>query len=170
MTTCLIVAADDADVIGRADDLPWHLPSDLRRFKELTTGHVMVAGRRTHRSIVDRLGHALPGRCTVVVTSQPQRLSPLDGVVPQPDVESALHAARTIAAFAGDKQMFVIGGAEVYRQALPHVERIYLTRVHDRVAGDKAMPAGWLAGFQLVTEERVLGDALPYSFQTYERP
>ena len=150
--TSLIVAADENDVIGRGGGLPWHLPEDLRRFKHLTTGHVVVAGRRTHESIVARLGHPLPGRLMVVVTRQ-RGLRSHDTVIYQPDVASALAAARAIESFAGGDEIFVIGGAEIYVQALPETGLVRLTRVHDKVVGDVGLPAGWLEGFELIDQQ-----------------
>ncbi len=168
MKLALIVAADEADVIGRDGELPWHLPADMRRFKALTHGHVVVVGRRTQDSIVSRLGRPLPGRITVVVTRDLTR--PSDGpVIYQPSVASALSVATAIEEFAGRDQVFVIGGAAVYGEALPHVHRVELTRVHTRVDGDTAMPAGWLNNFILTDEEKVTDSTPPYSFLRYER-
>ncbi|HEX6870629.1 MAG TPA: dihydrofolate reductase [Micromonosporaceae bacterium] len=164
MNLSLIVAADEHDVIGRGNDLPWHLPEDLRRFKRLTLGHVVVAGRRTHDAIVDRLGRALPGRVTVVVSRRAARSG--DGVVYQPDLTSALGAAETIETFANGHEVFIIGGADIYTQTLPLVSRIHLTRVHDRVDGDVRMPAGWLEPFILVERE---APGPQFSFETYQR-
>jgi dihydrofolate reductase len=159
----MIVAATADEVIGHDDDLPWHLPDDLRRFKALTSGHVVVVGRKTHESIVKRLGKPLPGRISVVVTRDPR---PGDGpVVYQPTVAAALSVARAIEEFAGRDEVFVIGGAQVYAEALPGVDRVYLTRVQLDVDGDTRMPAGWLDGFALVDEEKRDG----YSWETYER-
>ncbi len=166
MRISVIVAADENDVIGRAGGLPWHFSEDLKRFKRLTTGHVVVAGRKTHDSIVDRLGNPLPGRITVVVTHQ-TGLPRHSGVIYQPDVGSALDVAQAIEAFAGRDEVFVIGGAEVYAGALPQTERVYLTRVHDKVPGDAAMPSGWLEPFDLYGEEAP--DTAGISFETYER-
>jgi dihydrofolate reductase len=164
--TSLIVAADEADVIGVAGGLPWHLPDDLRRFKRLTLGHAVVAGRRTHESILVRIRRPLPGRFTVVVT---RRSHPGHGsVVFQPDVASALDVARGIEEFAGREEVFVIGGAEVYAQTLDEVDRVYLTRVHQRTGGDAAMPSGWLTPFSLVEREDHAPDG-QFSFLTYER-
>lgn len=174
MTVSLIVAAAENDVIGRAGDLPWRLPGDLIRFRELTTGHVVVAGHRTHDSIVRRLGHPLPGRITVVV-SRDERLPGTGPVLYESSVEAALSVAAAIEAFAGGDEVFVIGGAEVYRAALPAVDRIYLTRVHAEVDGDVRMPAGWLAGFTLVdksvdkTEAGPAAEPLRYSYLRYDR-
>jgi dihydrofolate reductase len=159
----MIVAATADEVIGHDHDLPWHLPDDLRRFKALTSGHVVVVGRKTHESIVRRLGRPLPGRISVVVTRDPR---PGDGpVIYQPTVTAALSVARAIEEFAGRDEVFVIGGAQVYAEALPSVGRVHLTRVHLDVAGDTRMPAGWLSGFRLVDEEKRDG----YSWETYER-
>ncbi len=161
-----MLAADDHELIGvGADGLPWHLPSDLRRFKRITAGHVVVAGRLTHESIVARLGKPLPGRLTVVVT----RRHDIPGVVCQPDVGSALTAARAIAAFAGQDEVFVIGGARVYEAALPHTDRVHLTRVHTRADGDVFLPAGWADGFAETSAEKVTDDALPYTYAVLDR-
>jgi dihydrofolate reductase len=159
----MIVAATRDEVIGRAGDLPWHLPDDLRRFKALTSGHAVVVGRKTHESIVKRLGKPLPGRISVVVTRE---VRPGKGpVIYQPTVAAALSVARAIEAFAGRDEVFVIGGAQVYMAALPEVDRVYLTRVESTVDGDTRMPAGWLDGFALVGEDKRDG----YSWENYER-
>jgi dihydrofolate reductase len=163
----LIVAAADGDVIGRDGELPWRLPADLRRFRELTTGHVVVAGRRTHESIMDRLGGPLPGRITVVVSRT--ILAGSGPVFYQPSVAAALSVARAIEEFAGGDEVFVIGGAEVYGASLSEVDRIELTRVDTEVAGDARMPEGWLAGFALVDAQPGVEGGLKYEFQRWER-
>jgi dihydrofolate reductase len=147
--TSLVVAASDRDVIGDQGRLPWHLPDDLRRFKRLTSGHVVVLGRRTHEEIVARLGRPLPGRLSVVVS----RDCGDPTVLHASSVDAALVTARTVSGFAGRDELFVIGGAAVYGAALPHVDRIHLTRVHTDVDGDTRMPAGWLAGFTRTSTE-----------------
>lgn len=167
MRTSLIVAADEADVIGRSGGLPWSYREDLLRFKRLTLGHAVVVGRRTHDGIVERLGHPLPGRFSVVVTSGPNRHGG-DGVVYQTDVGAALELARGIEGFAGQDEVFIIGGAQIYAQLLGEVDRVYLTRVHRRTDGDAIMPSGWLKPFTLVhREDSTQKDQ--YSFLTYER-
>jgi dihydrofolate reductase len=167
--TSLFLAATEDDVIGRDNDLPWHLPADLRRFKQLTSGHVVVVGRRTHESITSRLGRPLPGRITVVVTRQAGR--PGEGpVVYQPSVAAALSVARAIEGFAGRDEVFVIGGAQVYTEALPEADTVYLTRIHAHVDGDARMPAGWLDGFKLAdSQDGPAGEELSYAFERYER-
>jgi dihydrofolate reductase len=159
--TSLIVAASANDVIGSGGALPWHLPEDLRRFRRLTAGHAVVLGRVTHESIVARLGRPLPGRTSVVVSSR--------GPGPaHPEVVWAGSLDEALAAAAGrGPEVFVLGGASVYEQALPRVNRVYLTRVHREVAGDTSMPPGWLAGFTLVARDDRPGHG--YSFLEYER-
>jgi len=219
MTASLIVAAAANEVIGRGGALPWHLPADLRRFRALTTGHVVVMGRLTHESIVDRLGHPLAGRTSIVISrtmrgpgtelagaahrtgtglagtgrsagtglagtglADPGRSAGTgltgsphstgeDRVLVVRSLESALAAAASIGAPAGSDEFFIIGGESVYRQALPAVDKIYLTRVHAEVSGDCRMPDDWLAGFELASREDAAdpGSGTRYSFLGYRR-
>ncbi|MCW2639745.1 MAG: hypothetical protein JWP76_2051 [Dactylosporangium sp.] len=167
--TSLLLAATEDDVIGRDNDLPWHLPTDMRRFKALTAGHVVVVGRRTHESILSRLGRPLPGRITIVVTRQAGR--PGEGpIIYQSSVPAALSVARAIEGFAGRDEVFVIGGAQIYTEALPEADTVYLTRVNAHVEGDAWMPKGWLDGFRLADKEHgPAGEELSYAFERYER-
>lgn len=167
MIVSLVVAASANEVIGADGALPWHLPGDLRRFRELTTGHVVVMGRLTYQSILDRLGHPLAGRISVVV-SRTLRDPGYPGVLVAGSVPGALELAGRLAAEAGDDEFFVIGGESVYRDALPRTDRVYLTRVHGEVAGDRSMPDGWLAGFELATRDDEAG-AGRYSFLDYHK-
>jgi dihydrofolate reductase len=172
--TSLIVAASSNDVIGAGGALPWHIPEDLRRFRRLTAGHAVVLGRVTHESIVARLGRALPGRTSVVVSSRAAG-GPAE-VAWAGSVPAAMAAARAAegggaarAADAAAGEVFVLGGASVYEQALPEVDRVYLTRVHREVAGDTSMPAGWLDGFELVSRDHRPDADGGFSFLEYER-
>jgi dihydrofolate reductase len=186
----MIVAASENDVIGRGGVLPWRLPKDARRFRELTTGHVVVMGRVTYDSILAALGRPLPDRASVVVTRAGQGAGPAAAQQPRsagPDaaaappsggqvlwassLDSALGLAREIATAAGDEELFVAGGVSIYCDVLPFADRIYLTRVHHVVEGDRSMPPGWLAGFGLVRREEVTDPKshLRYSFLDYER-
>jgi dihydrofolate reductase len=189
VTTSLIVAAAANDVIGAGGALPWHLPEDMRRFRRLTAGHAVVLGRVTHESIVARLGRALPGRTSVVVSSRGVSVpgGAADGtaeVAWAGSVDEAMAAARAAeagsAARAAEEdargglrasggEVFVLGGASVYAQALPEVDRVYLTRVHREVAGDTSMPAGWLDGFTLVRRDERPGADGGFSFLEYAR-
>ncbi len=170
MTVSLIVAAAANDVIGRDGGLPWHLPADLRRFRSITMGHVLVMGRRTHESILARLGHPLPGRTSVVVSHRPLA-GPAASVVHADCIERAFRLAAEFSRAAGRGEYFVIGGACVYAQALPVADRIYLTRVPHEIAGDTRMPPGWLDGFVLCAQEQVAGEwpAGGFSFLDYRR-
>jgi dihydrofolate reductase len=124
----IIVAMAENGVIGSDNRLPWHLPDDLKRFKALSLGKPIVMGRRTFESI----GKPLPGRANIVVSRQPGLA--IAGAV----VASSLDAA--LAAAGEAPEIVIIGGAEIFRQALPRTDTIHLTRVHARVAGDVVFP------------------------------
>ena len=125
----LIVAMARNRVIGRDGKVPWHLSADLKRFKALTMGHHIIMGRKTWESI----GRPLPGRISVVVTRHPAYAAP--GAYPVDSLNSALKMAQH------DTEVFVIGGGEIYREALPLADRIYLTEVDAEFAGDTFFPA-----------------------------
>lgn len=124
----LIVAISENGVIGRKGQLPWRLSADLARFRQLTMGHHLVMGRKTFESI----GRALPGRTSLVISRQSAYSAP--GAVVVPDLQRALDIAQD------DSEVFVIGGGEIYRQALPLADRIYLTRVHAVIEGETTFP------------------------------
>ncbi len=127
----LIVAVAENGVIGRAGELPWHLPDDLKRFKALTMGKPMLMGRKTCESI----GRLLPGRTSLVLTRSAGWAAPA-GVVVVRSMEQAI----TEASRGGAQELAVIGGSEVFRLALPLARRIDLTRVHAEVSGDTHFP------------------------------
>ncbi len=127
----LIVAQGDNRVIGRQGGMPWHLSGDFKFFKATTMGKPVIMGRKTHQSI----GRPLPGRKNIVVTRDPA--FDAEGVELASDMASALD----LAAATGSPEIMVIGGAEVYRQALPQADRIYLTEVHLSPEGDARFPA-----------------------------
>lgn len=128
MRLALVVAAAENGVIGNANQLPWHLPDDLRRFKQLTLGKPMVMGRKTY----DSIGRPLPGRTSIVVTRQAGLR--IEGCVVVNSLDAALQAAGEVAEVA------VIGGEELFRHALPRADLIHLTRVHAEVPGDTFLP------------------------------
>jgi dihydrofolate reductase len=170
MTIRLLVAAAENDVIGRGNELPWRLPGDLKRFAALTRGHALVMGRVTYDSILSRLGKPLPGRRNVVVTRS-GGVAAATGVEVVTSVEEAVRAAEAYTGEQGLDDWFVIGGAAVYRELLPRVDAIDLTRVHAEVDGDVRMPPGWLDGFVARATEPAADDAaeFPYSFVTLVR-
>ncbi len=160
MIVSLIAAMAENRVIGRSNGLPWHLPADLKRFKTLTMGHTVILGRKTFESI----GRPLPGRRLVVLTRN-ARYRPA-GVEIAPTLEDALRRA------AGDAEVFIAGGGDVFGQALPLADRLYLTMVHAPVSGDTRFPELPLDQWRLVDDQRHPADernAHPLSFRRYER-
>ena len=117
MTLSIIVAVASDGAIGRANDLLWHLPADLKRFKELTTGHTILMGRKTFESLPRG---PLPNRRNIIIS---RSLPAQPGAEVYPTIQQAMEAC------ASDEEVFIIGGGEIYRQLLPNTERIYLTRV-----------------------------------------
>ncbi len=131
MSIAIVAAVARNGVIGARGGMPWHLPDDLRLFKETTLGHVLVMGRRTYESI----GRPLPGRTTVVVTRQQDWSAGDDEVLVAHDVEEALARARSL-----DDRVFVVGGGEVYAAALPHADSLVITFVEQEPEGDTTFP------------------------------
>jgi dihydrofolate reductase len=158
MRLSAIVAMATNRCIGRNNTLPWRLPADLKRFKQLTLGHTLIMGRKTYESI----GRPLPGRTTLVVTRQ-RDYAP-EGVQVAHSLEEALELAR------GD-EVFIAGGADLYRQTLERVRRLYLTRIDREYAGDTFFPELDLPTWRLLAEEHhpATDTTPPFSFLTYER-
>lgn len=129
MKVSIIVAASANNVIGVDGGLPWHLPEDLRRFKEITMGKPMIMGRATWESI----GRALPGRKSIVVTRR-AGYEAEDAIVVD-SIDAAIQAAGDV------DEIMVIGGGQIYRQVLARADRIYLTRIHATLDGDTRFPA-----------------------------
>lgn len=131
MLISLIAALDRRRGIGKDNQLPWRLPADLKRFRELTTGHHIITGRKTYESI----GKPLPGRTTIIITRN--RDYKAEGCFIVHSLNEALELARS----RGEQEVFVIGGAEIYAQALPLADRLYLTLVDAGVEADAFFPA-----------------------------
>lgn len=161
MTIAIVVAAAENGVIGRDNALPWgRLSDDLRRFKALTLGHTVIMGRKTLESI----GKGLTGRRNLVVSRNPE-FRPV-GAERVPSLEAALDAAGPAC------DVYIIGGAEIYRQALPLADTIYLTLVHATPEGDAYFPLPEGKEWALVsTELRGADDKNEYSseFRIYQR-
>ncbi|MFC2175860.1 dihydrofolate reductase [Bacteroidota bacterium] len=128
MMISIIVAADENNVIGKDNDLIWHLPDDLKYFKKLTSGNVIIMGRKTHESI----GKALPNRTNIVITRDKTYKAENCTVVHA--LNEAIAAANTKA------ETYIVGGEQIYRLALPIADRVYLTRVHHAFEGDRSFP------------------------------
>lgn len=152
MTIILIAAVGSNGVIGRDNDLPFRIREDLQRFKRLTLGHTLVMGRKTY----DSIGRPLPGRRTVVVTRQPDWSA--DGVEVTHSLDDALKLAE-------GNDLYVAGGGEIYRQALPHADRLELTEVDQAPEGDVTFPAFDRAAWTETAREAHDG----YTFITLDR-
>lgn len=165
MTVTLVVAIAEDGVIGREGGLPWRLSTDMKRFKALTTGHPIVMGRKTWESF-PKPG-PLPGRTNIVVTRD--RGWQAEGAQVAHSLEAALEIA---AAAPGGEDICVIGGGEVYGQAIGRADRLAVTHVEARVGGDTRFPAIDPAVWHAVAEERVPAgerDEYPTRFVLYER-
>ena len=136
MILSAIVAVSDNGVIGKNNKLPWHLPAGLKRFRELTMGHTVILGRKCYQSI----GKPLEGRVNIVLTMDECFEAP--GCIIAHDLDNAIEMARA----GGCLECFFIGGAEVYKQALPMCERLYVTNVRGVFDGEAFLPplgSGW---------------------------
>lgn len=163
MTISLVVAAADNNAIGKENKLLWCLPNDMRFFKNITWGMVVAMGRKT----LDSLGRPLKGRKNIVITRQNDFKA--DGAIIVKNLDAAILAAKEMDV----KELFVIGGGEIYKQALPIAQRIYITRVHTNPAGaDTFFPEFSEKEWQLVSNKDYEADAkheYGYSFQLWER-
>ena len=158
----LLVAADENNVIGKNNQLPWHLPSDLKYFKNQTWGMPILMGRKTFESI----GKVLPGRTSIVITRNQQWSQ--DGVTVVHSVGEAITKAEEL----GVKEVFVIGGAEIFRTSIEKSGRIYLTRIHHRFDGDAHFPELPTAEWQLVRSRFCEADeknVYAHTFEVWER-
>jgi len=134
MRLSIIAAVARNRVIGRDNTLPWHIPEDLRYFREVTMGKPVIMGRMTFQSI----GRPLPCRANIVATRDPG--FPAGGIILARSSEDALEAARASAHEAGVEEAFVIGGSGLFRRFLPLADRLYLTRIDADIAGDTLFP------------------------------
>jgi len=152
MTIILLAAVGANHVIGRDGEMPWHLPEDLAHFKATTMGHTLVMGRKTY----DSIGRALPGRRTIVMTSQIGWHAP--------SVEVA-HSLAEALALAGPTEVFIVGGGDVYQQAMPFADRLMLTEVDQSPEGDVVFPTIEPAHWRETARQAHEG----FAFVTYER-
>jgi dihydrofolate reductase len=162
MTISLIVAAATNHVIGLGGVMPWHLPNDLRHFKNITWGLPIIMGRKTYES----LGKPLSGRKNIVITRQPGWQA--SGTVVVRSVEDALFVAHQ----ADANEVMVIGGGEIYRAFFDRAQRIYLTRVEAEPDGDVFFPKLDPGQWQLASQRNHEADArnaFNHSFQVWER-
>ncbi len=158
--SCILVAMAKNRTIGVNNTLPWRCPEDLKHFKQLTMGHTMIMGRKTY----DSIGKPLPGRTTVVVTR--------DTELKIAGCTVAHSLPEAIAACASTEQVFIVGGAQIYAQALPLADTLYVTEIQQDVEGDAHFPEFDQSEWQEVSREVRHQDTpqiLEYHFVTYHR-
>ncbi len=142
----IIVVLNHDRVIGKGNDLPWKLSEDLKHFAKITRGHPVIMGRKTYESIVKRLGHGLPDRTNIVITSQSGYAAP--GCVRVSSVDRAIEMFEV-----ESEEVFVIGGGEIYKQFLPVADKLYLTEVAAECDGDTFFPAFNKEDWEVVSYE-----------------
>ena len=160
MILSIIVAVANNNVIGKDNKLIWHLPADLKYFKALTMGAPIIMGRKTYESI----GKPLPGRTSIIITQN--RDFKADGCIVVHSLESALAEAK------GSAEAFIIGGEQIYRQAMAFADKIYVTRVHETFEGDSFFPETDPLTWQLIDRKDNIPDEknmFHYSFLTFKR-
>lgn len=155
----LIAALSDNQVIGNQGKIPWHLPDDFRRFKARTTGHVIVMGRKTYESI----GRPLPHRTSIIITRDKDLEIP--GCLVVGSLSEALEKARSIE----KEEIFIIGGGQIYAEALSLAERLYLTKVHAIIEGDTFFPDYEELFLKVVEKEEAEGAGYQITYLTLEK-
>lgn len=162
----IIAAMAKNRTIGINNKLPWNIPEDLAYFKEITMGKPLVMGRKTFESILDQLGKPLPGRTNIVVSESGFRAG---NTMVINSFDKAVQEARKIAKDAGYEEMFVIGGRQLYEQALRVADRIYLTEIHEEFDGDAFFPKLGPEWREVSRKDRNDTEP-PISFVVLERP
>ena len=171
MNCALIVAMAENQTIGIDNTLPWHLPNDLKYFKKVTMAKPIIMGRKTYESI----GRPLPGRTNIVITRQTDYQA--DGIVIVNSLQQALDKAEDISFVSGHEEVMVIGGAEIYQQALLKADRLYITHVSAEIEGDAFFPTVEWNDWQEFKREEHAADPVgedqknpyDYSFVVYDR-
>jgi dihydrofolate reductase len=156
----IIVAVSDDWGIGKDNDLLWHLPEDMKRFKKLTTGNTIIMGKRTWESLPKR---PLPNRKNVVITDNPGEN--FEGAVSVYSIDEAIATCRD------DDEIFIIGGGSIYRQFMPLADRLYITHVHKKTEADVFFPKIDKRIWKVVEKEEFKpeGEGIPYTYVIYDR-
>lgn len=161
----IIVAVANNNVIGKENTLIWHLPADMKFFKEKTTGHCVITGRKNYESIPEKF-RPLPNRTNIVITRQKDYVAP--GAIVVDSIEKALLTAEKM----GDTEIFIIGGAEIYKQSLHLADRVYLTKIHHSFDGDAFFPELLNFQWKLMAETKGILDEknkYEYEFLTFDK-
>ncbi|MDF2856933.1 MAG: dihydrofolate reductase [Neobacillus sp.] len=156
-----IVAMDENRVIGKDNQLPWHLPEDLKFFKRVTMGHPIAMGRKTHESI----GRILPGRENMIITRQPDY---------QREGCTVFHSIGDFVEYTRrtNDEIFIIGGAEIFKGTFEYADRLYITHIHDRFEGDTFFPKFNVSEWELISSEQGMKDEknpYDYEYKIYDR-
>ena len=165
MMISIIVAVSENNVIGRNNDLPWHLPADMKYFKDTTMGHCVVMGRKNFHSIPDKY-RPLEGRTNIVVTRQKDFRE--NGAVVVHSIDEAIELAKS----KKETECFIIGGGEIFAQSLMYCDRVYLTRIHHSFEGDVHFPVLSLQEWKESSRRDIPSDEknkYPFSFLIYDR-
>nr|AIA13335.1 Dihydrofolate reductase [uncultured bacterium] len=165
MTISIIVAVSENNVIGKNNDLPWHLPADMKFFKDTTMGHCVVMGRKNFQSIPDKYS-PLAGRTNIVVTRQKDFKA--EGVITAHSIQEAIQVAKE----KNETECFIIGGGEIFAQSLHFCDKIYLTRIHHVIDGDVHFPILNIDEWKELSRKDVPADEknkFSFSFLTYGR-
>ncbi|MFO7559898.1 MAG: dihydrofolate reductase [Desulfobacterales bacterium] len=155
MSVSIIAAMAANRVIGRANKIPWKIPGEQKLFRKITEGHTIIMGRKTYESI----GRPLPFRLNIIITRKK------DYIIPDCLTFSDLFSA--LAEFNG-REVFIIGGEQIYKQALPIAEDIYLTIIQKKIAGDVFFPEFSKSEF-IIVEEQAMSTSPPYTFIHFKR-
>jgi len=153
----LVAAMGSNRVIGNGPDIPWKIPGEQKIFRRLTEGKTIVMGRKTF----DSIGKPLPNRTTIIVTRNPGYV--IAGCLVAHSLDEAIAMASKLG-----PELLIAGGAEIYAQALPRADRLYLTEIHQAFDGDAFFPAFSAAEFNQVSTEEIEA-SIPYAFSVYER-
>jgi dihydrofolate reductase len=165
MILSIIVAVAKNNVIGKDNTLIWNLPADMKFFKEKTKSHVIITGRKNYESIPEKF-RPLPDRTNIVITRQTNYKAP--GAIVVASIEAAIQYAKQHHA---NEEVFIIGGAEIYKQTITICNKIYLTRIHHSFEGDAFFPE-LTTDWKLVYQENISADEknkYPFTFQTWQR-
>lgn len=166
MIISLIVAVSENNVIGKNNDLPWHLPADMKYFRDTTRGHCVIMGRKNYDSIPLKY-RPLDKRTNIVVTRQ--KGFQAEGCIVVSSIEDALNEAKK----RNETEVFIIGGADIFKQVMEIADKIYYTKIHHYFEGDVFFPPIDLTKWKLVSKQDKQPDeknTVPFSFCIYERP
>lgn len=158
----IIVAMSKNRVIGNSNKLPWYIPEELKRFRDVTLDHPIIMGRKTHESI----GRVLPNRTNIVITRDPEKIKQEPGLIAVDSLEKAIDEAKKS---PGSEEIFIIGGGQIYIQALPIADKLYLTVIDKDYEGDVTFPDYSQFNKEVKRESRESQDGIKFTFLELEK-